>query len=109
MYMYVAALGLYLESFIKSVRKLDTINYKVSSVHCSYTHVHVHCIYAGHTAATPQNLPGISAAFVNLLIHTTSGEIPLGSVDMTMLYSRIDCILDMYSVHVHVVSQSYAV
>ena len=34
-------------------------------------------LYAGTVAATPQNLPGISAAFVNLLIHVPTGEIPL--------------------------------
>lgn len=38
-------------------------------------------VHVGPVASTPQNLPGISAAFVNLLVHTTSGAIPLRSAD----------------------------
>lgn len=47
-----------------------------------YTHVAflVMAAIVGTVVSTPQNLPGISAAFVNLLVHTTSGEIPLRSV-----------------------------
>ena len=52
--------------------------------------LYVQCIFmcaaagAGPVVSTPQNLPGISAAFVNLLVHTSTGEIPLRSVRVSI-------------------------
>ena len=62
--------------------------------HCTYMYMYMYmCTHAtflltwllyvtvGPVVSTPQNLPGISAAFVNLLVHTTTGEIPLRLVN----------------------------
>ena len=56
--------------------------------HCTYMYMCTHATFSpnmavtvGPVVSTPQNLPGISAAFVNLLVHTTTGEIPLRLVN----------------------------